>query len=75
MREQDSPTGEDVRRLLGQPTPCVGREPELATLESILSTCITDSVARAASAVAPPGMGKSRLRRQQARGRRHQKAI
>jgi tetratricopeptide (TPR) repeat protein len=62
VREQDPPTGEDVRRLLGQPTPCVGREPELATLESILSTCITDSVARAASVVAPPGMGKSRLR-------------
>jgi serine/threonine protein kinase/tetratricopeptide (TPR) repeat protein len=62
VREQDVPTGEDVRRLLGQPTPCVGREPELATLESILSTCITDSVARAASVVAPPGMGKSRLR-------------
>ena len=62
VREQDLPTGEDVRRLLGQPTPCVGRDPELATLESILSTCITDSVARAASVVAPPGMGKSRLR-------------
>lgn len=31
-------------------------------LESILSTCIGDSVARAAGVVAPPGMGKSRLR-------------
>jgi serine/threonine protein kinase len=62
VREQDPPTSEDVRRLLGQPTPCVGREPELATLESILSTCVTDSVARGASVVAPPGMGKSRLR-------------
>lgn len=62
VREQDPTTGEDVRRLLGQPTPCVGREQELAMLESILSTCIGDSVARAAGVVAPAGMGKSRLR-------------
>jgi serine/threonine protein kinase len=62
VRAPDATTGEDVRRLLGQPTPCVGREQELATLESILSTCIADSVARAAGVVAPPGMGKSRLR-------------
>jgi serine/threonine protein kinase/tetratricopeptide (TPR) repeat protein len=62
VREQDPATGEDVRRLLGQPTPCVGREQELAMLESILSTCIGDSVARAAGVVASPGMGKSRLR-------------
>jgi serine/threonine protein kinase len=62
VRAQDPATGEDVRRLLGQPTSCVGREQELATLESILSTCIGDSVARAAGVVAPPGMGKSRLR-------------
>jgi serine/threonine protein kinase len=61
-RAQDPAMGEDVRRLLGQPTPCVGREQELATLESTLSTCIADSVARAAGVVAPPGMGKSRLR-------------
>lgn len=60
--EHDPAAGEDVRRLLGQPTPCVGREQELAILESILSTCIGDSVARAAGVVAPPGMGKSRLR-------------
>ncbi|HEX3477713.1 MAG TPA: protein kinase [Kofleriaceae bacterium] len=60
--EQDLATGEAMRRLLGQPTPCVGRELELATLESILSTCTGDSVARAASVVASPGMGKSRLR-------------
>jgi serine/threonine protein kinase len=62
VRAQDPAMDEDVRRLLGQPTPCVGREQELATLESILSTCIADSVARAAGVVAPPGMGKSRLR-------------
>ena len=61
-REQDPAADEDVRRLLGQPTPCVGREQELAMLESILSTCVTDSVVRAAGVVAPPGMGKSRLR-------------
>ena len=62
VRDQDAEADESVRRLLGQPTPCVGREPELAMLESILATCIADSVARAACVVAPPGMGKSRLR-------------
>jgi len=64
VRAEDPAMDEGVRRLLGQPTPCVGREQELATLESILSTCIGDSVARAAGVVAPPGMGKSRLRRE-----------
>jgi serine/threonine protein kinase/tetratricopeptide (TPR) repeat protein len=62
VRENDAEVDDSVRRLLGRPTPCVGRDQELAMLESILSTCIAESVARAAGVVAPPGMGKSRLR-------------
>ena len=50
------------RPLLGQPTPCVGREQELATLESTLLTCIEESVPRAVGVLAEPGLGKSRLR-------------
>lgn len=50
------------RPLLGQPTPCVGREPELALLEDTLRTCMTQRVARAVIVTGPPGGGKSRLR-------------
>ncbi len=50
------------RPLLGKPTPCVGREAELGTLESLLSGCIEESQARAILITAPPGAGKSRLR-------------
>lgn len=50
------------RRLLGKPTPCVGRERELAMLEGVLAECSDEAVARAVLVLAPPGMGKSRLR-------------
>lgn len=50
------------RPLLGKPTPCVGRETELATLDVQLSDCIEESEARAVLITAPPGVGKSRLR-------------
>ena len=39
-----------------------GRDQDLALLESTFRSCIEDSVARALLVVAPPGMGKSRLR-------------
>ncbi|KFE64610.1 serine/threonine-protein kinase [Hyalangium minutum] len=55
-------TADASRPLLGKPTPCVGREQELALLELALSTCIEDSTAQALLVVAPPGTGKSRLR-------------
>lgn len=56
-------TGDDPSRpLLGKPTPCIGREPELAMLEGILASCIEDSAPRATLITAPPGGGKSRLR-------------
>src|SRR5262249_59041027 len=51
-----------TRPLLGKPTPCVGREAELAMLEASLSTCIEESEPRAGVVKAPPGVGKSRLR-------------
>src|SRR5262249_55454616 len=50
------------RTLLGRPTPCVGRDRELAMLDTVLDQCIADSVARAVLVTAPPGFGKSRLR-------------
>jgi hypothetical protein len=50
------------RLLLGKPTPCVGRERELATLESIYGECKEELVARAVLVLGPPGLGKSRLR-------------
>ena len=50
------------RPLLGKPTPCVGREQELALLEFNLTSCCEDSVAHALLVTAPAGTGKSRLR-------------
>ncbi|WP_434388463.1 protein kinase domain-containing protein [Melittangium boletus] len=50
------------RPLLGKPTPCVGREQELALLEACFVTCLEESNARALLVTAPPGVGKSRLR-------------
>ncbi len=50
------------RPLLGKPTPCVGRETELGTMEVLLRGCIDESQARALLVTAAPGMGKSRLR-------------
>jgi hypothetical protein len=68
--------GSDATRpLLGRPTPCVGREPELAILESALCSCIEEGIPRAVLITAPPGLGKSRLqheflRRLEQRGQR-----
>jgi tetratricopeptide (TPR) repeat protein len=50
------------RPLLGRPTPCVGREQELAILEMSLLSGVEDSSARAVLVTAPAGTGKSRLR-------------
>jgi tetratricopeptide (TPR) repeat protein len=52
---------ESTRTLLGKPTPCVGRERELALLDGVYAECIADPVAHAVLVTAPPGMGKSRL--------------
>src|SRR5262249_37588526 len=37
-----------ARTLLGKPTPCVGRDAELAALEALVATSAEESVARAA---------------------------
>ncbi|HTV19781.1 MAG TPA: protein kinase [Polyangiaceae bacterium] len=59
--------GEDAsidpeRRLLGRPTPCVGREHELGILELTLAACVEEPGPRAVLVLGPPGSGKSRLR-------------
>ena len=51
-----------VRTLLGKPTPCVGRERELAQLDALLEQVQSDPVARAVLVTAPAGVGKSRVR-------------
>jgi tetratricopeptide (TPR) repeat protein len=56
-REMDS-----SRPLLGKPTPCVGREAELGSIEMLFRSCVDDAEARVAVVLAPPGVGKSRLR-------------
>jgi hypothetical protein len=53
---------DEERPLLGRPTPCVGREQELGTLEMAMASSFDEGVARAVLVVAPPGLGKSRLR-------------
>jgi eukaryotic-like serine/threonine-protein kinase len=50
------------RMLLGKPTPCVGRERELVSLEGVFAEVVADDVARAVLVTAPAGIGKSRLR-------------
>jgi tetratricopeptide (TPR) repeat protein len=55
---------EAVRTLLGKPTPCVGRDAELATLESVVLQSGDESVTRAVLVTAPAGAGKSRIRKE-----------
>ncbi len=53
---------DESRPLLGKPTPCVGREQELALLELTFNTCVQEPVSQAVLIKAPAGVGKSRLR-------------
>jgi tetratricopeptide (TPR) repeat protein len=56
-------TGADeMRRLLGRPTPFVGREQELRLFEMVLASCFAEPSAQALLVVGAPGEGKSRLR-------------
>ncbi|WP_437291772.1 protein kinase domain-containing protein [Sorangium sp. So ce406] len=48
--------------LLGRPTACVGRERELALLETTFLQCVEESLSSAAVVIGPAGSGKSRLR-------------
>ncbi|HEX8791463.1 MAG TPA: protein kinase [Polyangiaceae bacterium] len=52
---------EVARPLLGRPTPCVGRDKELALLEATFRECTEDGVRRAVLVTAPAGYGKTRL--------------
>ncbi len=51
-----------ARTLLGRPTPCVGRDRELAAIDGLWRECVTESVARFMLVTGPAGAGKSRLR-------------
>ncbi|WP_437521155.1 protein kinase [Sorangium sp. So ce726] len=50
-----------VPRLLGKPTPCVGRERELLQLAAEWRHCVDEPAASAVVVVGAPGLGKSRL--------------
>lgn len=50
--------------LLGKPLPFLGRDLELSSLQATLGACIEQPVARPVLVTAPPGAGKSRLRRE-----------
>jgi hypothetical protein len=52
---------EPWRRILGRPTPCLGRERELALLDALLNECLDEPVARAVLISGPPGIGKTRI--------------
>jgi tetratricopeptide (TPR) repeat protein len=53
---------EEVRKLLGKPTRCVGRERELSMLEGVFDQCASERTPHAVLISAGPGVGKSRLR-------------
>ncbi len=53
---------EAARTLLGKPTPCVGRDREMASLIAMFDECAADRTPRAVLVTAPAGVGKSRLR-------------
>ena len=53
---------DEVRRLLGRPTPFVGREQELQLLEMVLASCLEEPSSQALVVLGAPGVGKSRLR-------------
>jgi hypothetical protein len=53
---------DESRPLLGKPTPCVGREHELALLDMAFTKCVEEPIAQAVLVTATPGTGKSRLR-------------
>ncbi len=62
LRGTQASTADASRPLLGRPTPCVGREQDLAMLGMAIDRAIEASEPAGALVIAPPGMGKSRLR-------------
>lgn len=59
----EHPDADAPHLFMGEATPTVGREHELAQLDIVLDECIEDRVPRAVLVTAPPGVGKSRLAR------------
>lgn len=59
---EERPLVEHVPKLLGKPSPCVGRDRELAVLEGVFEECESRQAARAVLLTAGPGVGKSRVR-------------
>ncbi|MFO0557557.1 MAG: protein kinase [Polyangiales bacterium] len=55
---------DDARPVLGRSAACVGRDKELRLIESTLDECVSESSHRSVLLVAPPGVGKSRIRRE-----------
>ncbi len=51
-----------ARTVLGRPTPCVGRDAEIALLQGAWAACVSEPVARAVVVTGAPGIGKSRVR-------------
>jgi eukaryotic-like serine/threonine-protein kinase len=60
--ERERDVVDATRTLLGKPTPCVGREREIATLLGLFEECAEEPVARVALVTGPAGVGKSRVR-------------
>jgi eukaryotic-like serine/threonine-protein kinase len=52
------------RSVLGRAAPCVGRDREIALLESTFAESRDEPIAQALLVLAPPGLGKTRLRRE-----------
>ena len=59
---REDPRDHGPRLVLGQVTPTVGREPEIADLQAMYSDTLRDSFPRIALTMGPPGIGKSRVR-------------
>jgi tetratricopeptide (TPR) repeat protein len=64
---EEAPPEVPARLLLGRPTRCVGRDMELRLLETLYESCVDARSARGGLIIAPPGVGKSRVRHELAR--------
>ncbi|MDC0744532.1 protein kinase domain-containing protein [Polyangium mundeleinium] len=62
LHEERAALVDASRLLLGRPTPCVGRERELALLLAAIEGSMEHAEPAGALVFAPPGTGKSRLR-------------
>jgi tetratricopeptide (TPR) repeat protein len=62
LLERERDLTDMTRTLLGKPTPCVGRDREIATLVGLFEESTEEPVARVALVTGPAGVGKSRVR-------------